>query len=45
MIRPMAVSKYWILLGGVPLVAALLLIGFLLLVSDSSTDSFVYTLF
>ena len=37
--------KYWIMLGVVPLVAALLMIGFLLLVGESGRDSFVYTLF
>ena len=37
--------KYWIMLGAVPLLAAVLLLGFLLLVGESDKDSFVYTLF
>jgi hypothetical protein len=37
--------RYWIMLGAVPLVTALLLLVFLLLVGDADRDSFVYTLF
>ena len=37
--------KYWIMLAAVPLAAALLLLGFLLLVGEAGRDSFVYTLF
>jgi hypothetical protein len=37
--------KYWIMLGAVPLAAALLLLVFLFLVGDADKDSFVYTLF
>ena len=37
--------KYWIMLGLVPLLAALLLLGFLLLVGEGGRDSFVYTVF
>jgi hypothetical protein len=37
--------RYWIMLGAVPLIAALLLLAFLLLVGDADRDAFVYTLF
>ena len=37
--------RYWIMLGAVPVITALLLLAFLLLVGDGDRDSFVYTLF
>jgi hypothetical protein len=37
--------RYWIMLGFVPLIAALLLLAFLLLIGESDTDAFVYTVF
>jgi hypothetical protein len=42
---PKSGRKYWIMLGAVPLVAALLLLAFLLLAGAGDKDSFVYTLF
>jgi hypothetical protein len=37
--------KYWIMFIGVPLLAALVLLVFLLLIGESDRDAFVYTLF
>jgi hypothetical protein len=42
---PRSRRRYWIMLGAVPLVTALLLLAFLLLVGEADRDSFVYTLF
>ena len=37
--------RYWIMLGVVPVIAALLMLGVLLLIGEADKDSFVYTLF
>ena len=43
--EPKSRRRYWIMLGVVPVIAALLLLGVLLLIGEADKDSFVYTLF
>ena len=44
-VAPRSHRRYWIMLVAVPVIAALLLLAFLLLVGEADKDSFVYTLF